>query len=310
MTSEYFFERPGVLSREYPDVYRLLAAFYKQDPGRRIHAPVRPDASPRVLQSPAAAAVLLASCATLVNSSVAGSLVQGAINLQAETAGITGTIVDRTGELLAVEDDHAQTIYCVSVGPLPPRSSARHARERDGQVRGGDPRCAVAHDESAARPGPPPRQPRTTVRRRHARAHPHAGKPQLRQLLRHFSRRGQPAAGLSEEGMRRFTCRPRSRATLPTPTRTAQAATNGGRMDRFVARKAPRILWGTTIRATSPTTGRTRGDSRSPTGSSARSRGRRSRTTSSPSPRSTGGVTWNSPADRRGAIASPPSPMR
>jgi hypothetical protein len=39
VTSEYFFERPGMLSREYPDVYRLLAAFYKQDPGRRIHAP-------------------------------------------------------------------------------------------------------------------------------------------------------------------------------------------------------------------------------------------------------------------------------
>ena len=39
VTSEYFFERPGVLSREYPGVYRLLAAFYKQDPGRRIHSP-------------------------------------------------------------------------------------------------------------------------------------------------------------------------------------------------------------------------------------------------------------------------------
>jgi len=39
VTSEYFFERPGLLGREYPDVYRLLAAFYRQDPGRRIHAP-------------------------------------------------------------------------------------------------------------------------------------------------------------------------------------------------------------------------------------------------------------------------------
>jgi Mlc titration factor MtfA (ptsG expression regulator) len=39
VTSEYFFERPVVLSREYPDVYRLMSAFYKQDPGRRIHAP-------------------------------------------------------------------------------------------------------------------------------------------------------------------------------------------------------------------------------------------------------------------------------
>jgi Mlc titration factor MtfA (ptsG expression regulator) len=39
VTSEYFFERPGLLFREYPDVYRLLAAFYRQDPGRRIHVP-------------------------------------------------------------------------------------------------------------------------------------------------------------------------------------------------------------------------------------------------------------------------------
>jgi MtfA peptidase len=38
-TSETFFERPYDLAREYPDVYRLLAAFYRQDPGRRIHAP-------------------------------------------------------------------------------------------------------------------------------------------------------------------------------------------------------------------------------------------------------------------------------
>ncbi len=39
VTSEYFFERPTTLSREYPEVYRLLSAFYRQDPIRRIHAP-------------------------------------------------------------------------------------------------------------------------------------------------------------------------------------------------------------------------------------------------------------------------------
>jgi len=33
--SEYFFERPEVLRSEYPDVYRLLSAFYRQDPARR-----------------------------------------------------------------------------------------------------------------------------------------------------------------------------------------------------------------------------------------------------------------------------------
>jgi len=39
VTSEYFFERPATLVREYPDVYRLLSAFYRQDPQRRIHSP-------------------------------------------------------------------------------------------------------------------------------------------------------------------------------------------------------------------------------------------------------------------------------
>jgi Mlc titration factor MtfA (ptsG expression regulator) len=35
VTSEYFFEKPALLAGEYPDVYRLLAAFYRQDPRTR-----------------------------------------------------------------------------------------------------------------------------------------------------------------------------------------------------------------------------------------------------------------------------------
>jgi Mlc titration factor MtfA (ptsG expression regulator) len=38
VASEYFFERPRILKSEYPDVYRLLSAFYRQDPGARLHA--------------------------------------------------------------------------------------------------------------------------------------------------------------------------------------------------------------------------------------------------------------------------------
>jgi Mlc titration factor MtfA (ptsG expression regulator) len=37
VASEYFFELPGVLEGEYPEVYGHLAAFYRQDPG----APMR-----------------------------------------------------------------------------------------------------------------------------------------------------------------------------------------------------------------------------------------------------------------------------
>ncbi len=35
VASEVFFETPHVLQREYPDVYRQLAAFYRQDPAGR-----------------------------------------------------------------------------------------------------------------------------------------------------------------------------------------------------------------------------------------------------------------------------------
>lgn len=35
VTSEAFFETPRILQREYPDVYRQLAAFYRQDPALR-----------------------------------------------------------------------------------------------------------------------------------------------------------------------------------------------------------------------------------------------------------------------------------
>ena len=35
VTSEYFFEKPSLLAEEYADVYRLLSAFYRQDPRAR-----------------------------------------------------------------------------------------------------------------------------------------------------------------------------------------------------------------------------------------------------------------------------------
>lgn len=35
VTSEAFFETPRILQREYPDIYRQLAAFYRQDPALR-----------------------------------------------------------------------------------------------------------------------------------------------------------------------------------------------------------------------------------------------------------------------------------
>jgi MtfA peptidase len=36
VASEYFFEKPRVLTAEYPEVYRLLSAFYRQDTAARL----------------------------------------------------------------------------------------------------------------------------------------------------------------------------------------------------------------------------------------------------------------------------------
>ncbi|MFZ2301070.1 MAG: M90 family metallopeptidase [Gallionella sp.] len=41
VTSEVFFEEPHVLQQEYPDVYRQLAAFYRQDPALRRNTEVK-----------------------------------------------------------------------------------------------------------------------------------------------------------------------------------------------------------------------------------------------------------------------------
>jgi MtfA peptidase len=36
VASEYFFEKPRILTAEYPEVYRLLSAFYRQDTATRL----------------------------------------------------------------------------------------------------------------------------------------------------------------------------------------------------------------------------------------------------------------------------------
>jgi Mlc titration factor MtfA (ptsG expression regulator) len=41
VVSEYFFEQPRLLKAEYPDVYRLLSTFYRQDPAARLSRRVR-----------------------------------------------------------------------------------------------------------------------------------------------------------------------------------------------------------------------------------------------------------------------------
>ena len=63
--------------------------------------------------------ILLGSCASFVNSRDAGNLMAAAQNAEADSVGITGVVVDRTGDLLAVADDRTESIFCVSASPPP-----------------------------------------------------------------------------------------------------------------------------------------------------------------------------------------------
>jgi len=65
------------------------------------------------------AVILLASCATFINSRFTGTLMGAAQNAEADSVGITGTIVNRTGDLLAVDDDRTETIFCVNASSAP-----------------------------------------------------------------------------------------------------------------------------------------------------------------------------------------------
>ena len=79
--------------------------------------PVKPSPPARALALLVAASatvgILLISCASLLNSSLAGSVLEASRDLEARTAGITGTILDRTGDLLTVADDRDATLYMV-----------------------------------------------------------------------------------------------------------------------------------------------------------------------------------------------------
>ncbi|MGO9308269.1 MAG: phospholipase C [Spirochaetia bacterium] len=181
-----------------------------------------------------AAAVLLASCASLVNSSVAGSLVQGAINLQAETAGITGTIVDRTGELLAVEDDHTRTIYCMNAGSAAAAGLTPGTRvSATGKFESG-----IFATRSLAPIGGTPWPAAAAATEVHGVTHGLILMQENHSFDNYFSSfpgTDSLPPDFSEEGAARFHLPSPTTPNLPHAARTVQAATNGGKMDHFVS---------------------------------------------------------------------------
>ena len=183
----------------------------------------------------AAAAVLLASCATFVNSRFAGTLLLGMMNVEADTAGITGVILDRTGDLLSVEDERTTTIYCVSASPaassdlVPGMRVSVTGRFEAGILAarllrriGGTPWPAAAEASPAS-----------------------AGVTHVLILMQEnhsfdnyfgsFPGTDGPSPDLAVEGFARFHLPSAISQNLPHSAEVAQAAMNGGKMDHFVA---------------------------------------------------------------------------
>jgi phospholipase C len=181
------------------------------------------------------AAVLLASCATLVNSRFAGTLLQGAMDFEADTAGITGTILDRTANLLTVEDDRTSTVYCLSVTLAASTDLLPGVRIRaTGKFEAGilRPRVLLPIGGSPWPAGVEARQetPRVShvlilMQENHS----------FDNYFGSFPGTDGPAADFATEGYARFHMISAISSNLPHSAAAAQAAMNGGKMDHFVA---------------------------------------------------------------------------
>ena len=182
-----------------------------------------------------AAVTLLASCATFVNSQSAGTFWQNAMSFEANTAGITGTILDRTADLLTVEDDRTSTIYCVSASPAPPQELQPGLRVRvAGRFEAGilRARAVIPLGGTAwppaieASPAPP------------GVAHVLILMQENHSFDNYFG--SFPGADgvppdFSVEGFSRYHLGSAISTNLPHSVSVAKAAMNGGKMDRFVA---------------------------------------------------------------------------
>jgi len=162
-------------------------------------------------------------------------MLQSAMNAEADTAGITGTILDRTVDLLTVEDDRTTTIYCVSASPAPSadlvpgvrvnatgRFEAGILAARLLRPIGGDPWPATAEA--------PPEPPGVThvlilMQENHS----------FDNYFGSFPGTDTPPPDFAVEGFTRFHLPSAITRNLPHSVAVVQAAMHGGKMDRFVS---------------------------------------------------------------------------
>ena len=180
------------------------------------------------------AVALVASCATFMNSQLAGNMLRDALNSEAATAGITGTVLDRNGDLLTLDDDRTRTIYCVTMSPAPPPEIQPGVRvhatgtfvggilsSRTLQATGGSPWPAAA----ASAPSTGIAHVLILMQENHS----------FDNYFGSFPGTDSVAPDFTVEGSARFHIASTVSGNLPHSVAVARAAMNGGKMDRFVA---------------------------------------------------------------------------
>jgi phospholipase C len=179
--------------------------------------------------------VLLASCASLINSRFAGKVMGAAQEAEAGSAGVTGTIVDRTGDLLTVDDDRTETIFCVSSSPPPSAVFAPGVRVR---ITGGFQKGILAARKLELVDGAP-------WKTEAAAGSTETGITHILILMQEnhsfdnyfgtYAGADGPPAGTFVEGVAPYHLPQAISSNLPHSVAAALSAVNGGRMDRFVS---------------------------------------------------------------------------
>ena len=195
----------------------------------------QPARSPAALIAAAASAsILLFSCASLFSSRFAGGVLEASRSLEARTAGITGTVVDRTGNLLTIQDDRTITLYCVRSTPAPPDDLLPGTRARvTGKFENGLLRADTVQRIGGSAWAAPPSSPPAAAGVSHVLI--------LMQENHSFDNYfgtfpgadGIPA-GTRVDGVAPFHFAQVVTSNPPHSADAAQTAMNGGKMDRFV----------------------------------------------------------------------------
>jgi phospholipase C len=191
-----------------------------------------------------AAAILLSSCATFMNSELAGHLLGAARGLTAGAGGIEGTVLDVTGNAVVVQDEISHTIFTIRapVSDLPkmePGLTVRAAGSFDSgilvpqrvHVTGGSRWPApVVHEPEVGRIG----HVLLLMQENHS----------FDNYFGTFPGVDGPSVGLSVEGVSPFRLDTPVTQNLSHSLSTARAALHDSRMDRFVSAEGSRDTMG------------------------------------------------------------------